>query len=92
MILRLLFWVMVVLGLSWLFRKTGQRTRRPARHIRSAGVLVRDPVCRTFLPKDKALQLATLGGNHYFCSPACRSQFQNRKTQNGPPARDTRAV
>jgi hypothetical protein len=36
--------------------------------------LVRDRVCNTFLPRDRALT-ATIGGRQeHFCSPACRDR------------------
>jgi hypothetical protein len=40
----------------------------------AASELVRDRVCNTFLPRDRALS-ATVGGQlEYFCSAACRDR------------------
>jgi hypothetical protein len=36
--------------------------------------LVRDRVCNTFLPKDRALRAVVHGHEEHFCSPACRDQ------------------
>jgi hypothetical protein len=47
----------------------------PNRRAPSKGVpLVRDRVCNTFLPRDRALR-ATIGGHdEYFCSERCRDR------------------
>jgi hypothetical protein len=36
--------------------------------------LVRDRVCNTFLPRDRALTAMVRGHEEHFCSPACRDQ------------------
>jgi len=36
--------------------------------------LVRDRVCNTFLPRDRALRAIVHGHEEHFCSPACRDQ------------------
>jgi hypothetical protein len=36
--------------------------------------LVRDRVCNTFLPKDRALTAMVRGHEEHFCSPACRDR------------------
>lgn len=45
--------------------------RRPARTTE----LVRDRVCNTFIPRDRALEASASGQTHYFCSEPCRSRF-----------------
>ena len=77
MILRLLFWVFLVFGVSWLLGKLGLRPARAprARAMSSGGRMVRDKVCDTFLPEDRALRLEHDGCSHYFCSPGCRDRF-----------------
>jgi len=38
--------------------------------------MVRDPVCDTYLPEDRALvHRDAAGGAHFFCSESCRSRF-----------------
>ena len=39
-----------------------------------AGVLVRDRVCNTFLPRDRALTALVAGHEEHFCSAACRDR------------------
>jgi hypothetical protein len=46
------------------------RRPRPA----APGDLVRDRVCNTFLPRERALTLTVDGRTEHFCSPACRER------------------
>jgi YHS domain-containing protein len=89
LILRLLIWIVIFFGLSWLLRRMlGGGGRRPVppvggRHDRSGtvpprsgGRMVRDLVCDTYLPEDRALvHRDAEGASHFFCSEACRSRF-----------------
>jgi len=47
---------------------------RAARAARS-GELVRDRVCNTFLPRERAIGLTRSGETHFFCSEDCRTRF-----------------
>jgi hypothetical protein len=38
------------------------------------GELVRDRVCNTFVPREKALEARVEGRIEHFCSPACRDR------------------
>jgi hypothetical protein len=72
-VLLVLFVVRLVLRLFTEFRRG--RAGRPAR----AGVppsrdLVRDRVCNTFVPRDRALVVRSSAGDEYYCSPACRDK------------------
>lgn len=46
----------------------------PARPAGSATELVRDRVCNTFVPRDRALVARVGGRDEFFCSPACRDR------------------
>ncbi len=88
MIARLLLWVLVFMGAMWLWRlvkavllATG--SSRPATTVhstRSAGRMVRDRVCETFIPEKSALRLEKGGEIQYFCSSTCRDRFLARQT------------
>ena len=67
--LLVLFVVRLLLrGLAALFRPS-----RPSRVAPPAGVeLVRDRVCNTFLPRDRALHAVLGGRDEHFCSERCR--------------------
>lgn len=36
--------------------------------------LVRDRICNTFLPRDRAIEAVVTGRREHFCSAACRDQ------------------
>lgn len=40
-------------------------------------VLVEDPVCHTYIPRQGADTLTVGQTTHYFCSPECRRKYQN---------------
>jgi len=72
-VFQFLFWLFVVrLALraaASLFRP-GADTPKPKRSTE----LVRDRVCNTFVPQDRALVATVSGKAEYFCSAACRDQ------------------
>jgi hypothetical protein len=74
-ILRLLF---LLVALRLLFRFVGAVVRgyreADAKVAPRERELVRDRVCNTFLPKDRALTAVVHGHEEHFCSAACRDQ------------------
>lgn len=42
------------------------------------GTLVQDPVCGTFVVRDRALSARSGGATHYFCSDECRRRYEAR--------------
>jgi len=56
-------------GVASLVRRPGPARRAPGAR---AGELVRDRVCNTFVPKDRALREVVGGHSEYFCSARCR--------------------
>ncbi|HUU37016.1 MAG TPA: hypothetical protein VMW46_02285 [Candidatus Desulfaltia sp.] len=57
--------------------------RRPSRPGRSrpqlSGIMVKDEVCNTYLPRDEAILETTDGEDHYFCSQECRRKFLEQR-------------
>ena len=51
------------------------RQRTGARTGGQSGVMVKDEVCNTYLPREDAVLETVEGENHYFCSRACRGKF-----------------
>jgi uncharacterized protein len=48
-----------------------------------SGVMVKDEICNTYLPKDEALLEKVDGEDHFFCSQECRRKFlEQRKNQD----------
>ena len=57
----------LVAGLRGPAANTARRSKRD-------GELVRDRVCNTHLPRDRALRVSLAGREEYFCSPECRDR------------------
>lgn len=56
---------------------SGQSTHKPTAI--SAGVdLTQDPVCLTYVSKERAISTQRDGETHYFCSENCATEFENR--------------
>jgi hypothetical protein len=81
---RLLRILIALLVVRFLMRSVGAffgRRRRgtvppappPAGQV-AAGELVRDRVCNTFLPRERALSITIGGREEHFCSAACRDR------------------
>jgi uncharacterized protein len=52
--------------------RRSRATPRPT--ARKAEDLVRDPVCRTYIPRSRALTAVVAGREEYYCSEACRER------------------
>lgn len=78
-VLLLLFAALAVFW--WLGRLLGAaRGRTPSRQPSpgaepSRGRMVRDRVCNTFIPEEKAIRLRDGTEERFFCSEACRERF-----------------
>jgi hypothetical protein len=77
MVVSLLRLVCAVLLVRFAFRflaaiVRGYQGTVPARP--ASAELVRDRVCNTFLPRDRALRAMVGGHEEHFCSAACRDQ------------------
>ncbi len=64
----------VVRRLKTLFTLTGPMSRGP--QMPQPDVLVQDPVCKTFIPRQDALKLTRDGQDYFFCSEGCLKRFQ----------------
>ncbi|MBN2408821.1 MAG: hypothetical protein JXE07_03715 [Candidatus Aminicenantes bacterium] len=54
-------------------------SRRDRPRPRLSGMMVKDEVCNTYLPKDEAILDRIDGKDHYFCSEACRRKFLDER-------------
>jgi len=45
--------------------------------------MVRDRICNTFLPEARALMTQRDGETHFFCSPACQTDFLEARQDQG---------
>src|SRR5262249_33522832 len=77
-VIRLLFWLLVVRLVLRTFGAFLGGLREPSRtpppRRPGATALVRDRVCNTFLPPDRAITAPVAGRTEYYCSAACRDQ------------------
>ena len=77
-VLRFLFWLLVVRIALRTFGAFLGGLREPSRAAApgraGATDLVRDRVCNTFVPRDRAIAATVAGRTEYYCSPACRDQ------------------
>jgi YHS domain-containing protein len=65
--------VRVYLGLKKVRLRPAPGARREAE-----GVMVKDEICGTYIPRDEALTEVRDGAVHYFCSEECRRQIKAR--------------
>jgi YHS domain-containing protein len=49
--------------------------------------MVRDPVCGTFVVRERALMLGGSSGTLYFCSARCRDEYQSSRRHPGREGR-----
>ena len=70
------------------FSRSGQKTQpRPAaKSGREAGLMVRDEVCNTYLPREDAVREVQGGKELFFCSQACRKKYLDRGQESTRPA------
>jgi len=66
----------------WLYRffkavNKGTQSRRVSK--RQSGIMVKDEMCNTYLPKEDALKANYAGKDYYFCSNECRQKFLEQK-------------
>ena len=43
--------------------------------------MVQDPVCKTYIPRREAFKKKVDGEDVFFCSEACASKYQGRKSE-----------
>jgi hypothetical protein len=83
-ILQFLFWLfllrLLVRAVARAFARDGAEQRRRAaagptrREVRAPEDLVLDRVCRTYVPRSRAVLGRVDGREEHFCSPACRDK------------------
>jgi YHS domain-containing protein len=69
----MLLWVLVALGIIYLWTRRGpSRAGPPAVRYDE---LVKDPVCNTYVSRSRAVTRADATGLHYFCSAECARRY-----------------
>lgn len=77
-LLKLLFYILVAYvfyKVIRFFQALGSR-RPPRRSPRQpSGLMVKDEMCNTYLPKEESIREIHEGREYFFCSEACRQKF-----------------
>jgi uncharacterized protein len=90
MIIYILRFLLVLFILRLFFRFlsgiiSGYRRPQASRGTPQTGIpLVRDRVCNTFLPRERAVRAHVFGREEYFCSAACRDRALSEARDSQP--------
>ena len=82
-LLRLIFYAVLayfVLRVFRFFMTLGKRTittQRPSKKL--SGIMVKDEICQTYLPKEDAIREVRKGKEHFFCSKECQKKSLKEK-------------
>jgi len=73
-----LFFYVIYRFIRYLFlpRKSGQS---PSSLNKNSGVMIKDEICNTYLPKEDAVKEIHEGKEYFFCSQECRRKFLESK-------------
>jgi len=61
-------------------KKTISNEERPPKNL--SGVMVKDEICQTYLPKEDAIREVKGGKEYFFCSKECQKQFLKKKDKD----------
>ncbi len=83
-LVRFIFYAFLVYSVLKIFRfiqalgsRTIPTTKRPSKSL--SGVMVKDEICQTYLPKEDAIKELKEGKTHFFCSRECQEKFLDNK-------------
>lgn len=83
--LRLLLLCILFFALYWLLfggKKKVKKKEKQDDKLLAKDILIEDPVCHTYVPKDQAVTLTYNNKSYYFCSEKCRDDFLADKGDN----------
>jgi len=61
------------------FRALNKASKPPRASKGTSGIMVKDDICNTYLPKENAIRQVHEGKEYYFCSSECRQKFLGQK-------------
>jgi len=61
------------------FRTLNKASKPPRASKGTSGIMVKDDICNTYLPKENAIRQVYEGKEYYFCSSECRQKFLEQK-------------
>jgi uncharacterized protein len=62
-----------------LYQNIRQRSTAPRRPKKHSGLMVKDDICNTYLPREEAIKEIMEGKEYFFCSKECRVKFLESK-------------
>lgn len=62
-----------------LFQNLSQKSHSPPKSKQTSGLMVKDPICNTYLPQEDAMKEIMEGKEYFFCSKECRQKFLESK-------------
>jgi len=73
------FLAYIVYWLYRFFKVLNKGSKTPKAVKQPSGIMVKDEICNTYLPKEDAYKEVYAGKDYYFCSPECRQKFLDQK-------------
>ncbi len=61
------------------YQRLGQKSTPPRQHKQSSGLMIKDDICNTYLPREEAIKEIREGKEYFFCSKECRQKFLESK-------------
>ncbi|MFW6140241.1 MAG: YHS domain-containing protein [Acidobacteriota bacterium] len=81
-LIKILFYALIAYFI-YMVVKFYQSLKKPKRTSQNTsskpGIMVKDEVCNTYLPKEDAIKEVYQGKEYYFCSNECRKKFLESK-------------
>lgn len=81
-LLRFIFYALlayIVYKFIRLYQKLSQKGPSPRRAKQHSGLMVKDEMCNTYLPREDAIKEIKEGKEFFFCSKECRQKFLESK-------------
>ena len=88
--MRLLIWIILLyLGYRFLrswtqkYLASGQRASNGRRNEEIADIMIKDPYCNIYFPRNEGVPLTFQGEELYFCSSECRDKYLAQQSREG---------
>jgi len=62
-----------------LYQKLSQKGPSPRQTKQLSGLMVKDEICNTYLPREEAIKEISEGKEFFFCSKECQKKFLESK-------------
>ncbi len=62
-----------------LYQRLSQKNTPPRQAKQRSGLMVKDEICNTYLPREDAIKEIREGKDFFFCSKECRQKFLESK-------------